>query len=143
MAALFDLLGDVMSPFHEGSPSQARGRYLLGNVVAQEIDVYVATQSHELTRALYTCVRSLVHRIVPTLLQAGYVDVRFVSAQEIMPDEQLLSEDAGIFTRHMRWRALATIAAHPLEDGTSVVDTGKPWYVNIEDLTGGKVSALE
>ncbi len=138
-----EVLGDVLTPFLEGTPVKARGRYLLGNVVAQEVDVYVATQSHELTRALYTCVRALIHRIVPTLLEAGYVDVRFLSAAEILPDEQLLSEDAGIFTRHMRWKALATIEAYPLEDGTAVVDSGTAWYVNIEDLTGGKVSAIE
>lgn len=133
-----DFLGDAQYPFLEGGIY--KGRDLLGNIVTQEVDIYCGTSSHELTRALYTVLRSLMHRLVPTFLGAGYIDVRFMSAQELMPDERLIAEDAGVFVRHMRWRAMSQIVAHPLEEG-AVADPD-PWYINVGDIPGGKVGGI-
>ena len=136
-----DFLGHALGEHLEGSPSIHRGRYTVGNVVTQEVDIYCGTTSHELTRALYTVMRAMMHRLVPTLLGAGYVDVRFVSAQELMPDERLIAEEAGVFVRHMRWRASAGIIAYPLEEG-AIADPDT-WYVNVADLANGRVSGIE
>jgi len=130
-----EFLGDALYPYMESGVD--KGRTVLGNVVSQDIDVYVATTSHELTRALYTVIRALMHQLVPTFLGAGYIDIRFQSATELLPDEQLISEDAGVFVRHMRWRALAQIESFPL---AQVEDSGTPWYINVADITGGKVT---
>lgn len=134
-----EFLGDAQYEYLEGGVY--KGRDLLGNVVTQEVDIYCGTTSHELTRALYTVIRSLMHRLVKTFLGAGYIDVRFMSAQELMPDERLIAEDAGVFVRHMRWRAMAQIEAHPIEEGP--VPDPDTWYINLADIPGGKVSGIE
>jgi hypothetical protein len=133
-----EFLGSAQRPFLEGGVY--KGRDVLGNIVAQEVDIYCGTTSHELTRALYVVVRALLHRLVPTLLGAGYLDVKFVSAQELMPDERLISEDAGVFVRHMRWRAISQIEAYPIEEGA--VDAPDSWYINVSDIPGGKVGGM-
>ncbi len=134
-----EFLGDALYSFVEDGKD--KGHVVSGNIVAQEIDVYVATTSHELTRALYTCIRSLMHQLVPTFLAAGYVNVQFQSAQELMPDEQMISEEAGVFVRHSRWRAIAKIESYPLEDGTANAAT--PWQINLSDITNGQVTLAD
>lgn len=135
------LLGHAQRPFLEGLPAVHKGRDILGMMVSQEVDVYCGTTSHELTRALYTVTRSMMHRLVPTFLSAGYLDVSFVNAAELMPDERLISEEAGVFVRHMRWRAMSQIEAYPIEDGDTPADPD-PWYVNVADIPGGKVGSI-
>lgn len=125
-------LGDAQFELLEGSPSKHKGRYITGMVVEQEVDLVVATSSHELTRAMFTVIRSLMVRLIPQFLSAGYLSVDYLSSMELAPEDRLAAEDAGVFTRHMRWRALAQIEAYPIEDGT--VQTGKPWYVLSSDI---------
>jgi len=125
-------LGDAQYEFIEGSPPEHKGQYVTGFVVSQEIDLFCATGTHELTRALFTVLRSLMIRLTPQFLEAGYLSVEYLSAMELAAEERFAAEDAGVFLRSMRWRALAQIEAHPLEDGTTPV--GLPWFVLSSDL---------
>ena len=123
-----DILGNAARPWEDGLPSQ----YVDALVVNQEMEVTIMTKSHELTRALFTAIRAILMRYTNTFLEAGYLDVKFLNSEELAPEERLIAEDAGVYVRKQRWRALAQVEAFPIEDGSVV--PSKPWYVLQSDI---------
>lgn len=126
--AYTDVIGDAARVWEGGNP----GQYIQGLMVSQEMEITVMTQSHELTRALFAVVRAILMRYTRTFVEAGYLDVKFLNSQELAPEERLIAEDAGVFVRKMRWRALSQVEAFPIEDGS--VEQGKPWWVQASDI---------
>lgn len=124
-----DVLGNAGRQWSDGTADQ----YVDVIVVNQEMELTIMTQAHELTRALFTIVRAILMRYTKTFLQAGYLDVKFLSSQELAPEERLIAEDAGVFVRKQRWRALAQIEAFPISDGSGP-SIGKPWWVQASDI---------
>jgi len=123
-----DILGNAARPWEEGTP----GQYVDAMVVNQEMEVTIMTKSHELTRALFVIVRAILMRYTPTFLKAGYLDVKYLNSQELAPEERLIAEDAGVYVRKMRWRALAQVEAFPITEAP--LETGKPWWVLHADI---------
>ena len=125
-----DVLGNAARPFEGDVPF--KDRYVDSIVVNQEIELTIMTKAHELTRALFVVIKAILMRYTPMFLDAGYLDVKYLSSQELAPEERLVAEDAGIFMRKMRWRALAQFEAFPIQDSTPL--TGKTWFVQSQDI---------
>jgi hypothetical protein len=123
-----EMIGSAAREWEDGDPSQ----YVDALVVNQEIEVTIMTKSHELTRALFVAVRAILMRYTNTFLSAGYLDIKFLHSAELAPEERLIAEDAGVFVRKQRWRALAQVEAFPIEDAPSAL--GKPWWIQQSDI---------
>jgi hypothetical protein len=123
-----DILGNAARNWEDGHPDQ----YVDSMVVNQEMEVTIMTKSHELTRALFVVVRAILMRYTNTFLKAGYLDVKFLNSAELAPEERLVAEDAGVYVRKQRWRALAQVEAFPITDGQ--VDVSKPWWIQQSDI---------
>ncbi len=121
-----DLIKKAAREWEDGVPSQ----YVDVVVVSQEVEITIMTKAHELTRALFEVCRAILLRYTPQFLGAGYVDVKYLNSQELAPEERLISEDAGVYVRKMRWRAISHAEAFPIESSVLMgsVDR-KPWWV--------------
>jgi len=123
-----DMLGNAARAWEDGVSSQ----YVDAMTVTQEVEITIMTQAHELSRALFVCTRAILLRYTNMFLKAGYLDVSYINAQELEPEEKLIAEDAGVYVRKMRWRAMSQVEAFPIEDGLTI--PGKKWWVLREDI---------
>jgi hypothetical protein len=124
-----DILGNAARVWEDGAPSQ----YVDAMVVKQELNITIFTKAHEITRALFVVCRAILLRYVPMFLEAGYLDIKYLDAAELGPEEALIAEDLGVFVRRMRWTASSQVEAFPIEDG--VVIPAKPWWVLASDIS--------
>jgi len=84
----------------------------------QSIRVACYNGSPELARAMHVTIRAILQTSVRRLQKEGYLDFQYEGVEELHPEEELLAEEKGIFTRVQRWKALseteiATIDAEP------------------------------
>lgn len=92
-----------------------------GTVVEQTLSLTVLAQTAEITRALATVVRAACFESRDLFLREGYVDFRYVGAEALLPEEELIAEDQGVFVRRLSVSLKEQVCVPSLEDAPTPV----------------------
>ena len=111
-----DPLGWVVE---EGQPPETTA------LVNQSVRVSCFHNNPELTRALHVTVRAILLASVPRLLQAGYLNFQYDGVEDLMPQEELIALEKGIFIRKQLWKALAQVDVASFDPEPEL----KEWWV--------------
>lgn len=104
------------------------GRSVQQLIVRQIVTSTIMTNHPELTRALHVVCRAIVSRLGPTFMKQ-YIDVKYDSAEDLAPDEQLVAEDLGVYVRRQRFEAISEV------DVPEITTPGHTfWQVLFEDI---------
>ncbi len=104
------------------------GRAVQQLIVRQTVTSTIMTHHPELTRALHVVCRAIVTRLGPVFIRQ-YLDVRYESAEDLPPDEQLVAENLGVYVRRQRYEAMSEVT---VPETVASADTF--WQVLFEDI---------
>lgn len=102
------------------------GRLMFEQIVRQHASVHLYAYNPDALRAMTIVTRAIVLANARALDRLGYASLEFEGMAEILPHEELISEREGVFSRQMRWSAIASVCA--VEYGGDL--TEKPWVIN-------------
>jgi hypothetical protein len=110
-----------------------------GAILAQSVRLRLFAKSPEATRALFVVLRAMPFQLKAAFIELGYADISYVRGEALDPEEQLVTEEAGIYGRGMTWSAMAEVQYAPL----GVTGSEKPWtllsdsFTDVDDNPGG------
>jgi len=107
------------------------GRQVYAFIVDQTVRVGIYSRSAELTRAMYVVLRAAMEIAIPALLELGYLNVFFASAEDLTPEEALIAEEMGIYVRRQSWSAQSQVEAI---EPASAIPSPKTWTIQVEDI---------
>ena len=97
-------------------------------IVRQVVTTTIMSNHPELTRALHVVCRATVSRL-GSMFMKQYIDVKYDSAEDLAPDEQLVAEDLGVYVRRQRYEAISEVDVPEI-----TVPGSKFWQVLFEDI---------
>lgn len=103
-------------------PLQAFGRVLSdgriedGALMTQTLSITTMAGSAEIARAISVMVRAALIASRDLFLKAGYIDYRYTGAEALLPEEELIAEDMGVFMRRQSVDVVEQVRVPPLGD---------------------------
>lgn len=107
------------------------GDEVSGFIVDQVVSIEILEDTPELCRAMHTVLRACIVNARKPFLEAGYLDFRYVGADELSESERLAAESMGIYVRRLRVMGRSQIDV-PLAVPAA---ESKRWQVALFDIT--------
>ena len=102
-------------------------------LVQEDVDIFIFTQSSELTRSLYVVVRGIMmsaHRWL--ISECKYDSIEYRGGGDLDPEKDLFPE-APVFSKVQRWTSTGVAGVQTVDISSSI----KPFVVSAEDIPVG------
>ena len=105
-----------------------RGKSVL--LVNQNCDITIYDSDYDIMRILHRLIQATLLVFKGSFLQIGYLNLQFISSEELEPDDDATSDTVMIFKRVITFNATKQILATPPAAPDGLI----PWVLNPPDI---------